>query len=69
MITKADFEAIKREVFDAIKECFKIAIANQARSGEIMVFLARGDYNHLVPKDYNPNTIDIREDFYKEADK
>jgi len=33
MITQADFEAIKQEVFDALKECFKIATKNQARPG------------------------------------
>lgn len=69
MITKADFEAIKQEVFDALKECFIRAIKNQVRPGEMMVFLARGDYNHSVAQGYNPNTIDTREDFYKEADR
>jgi len=34
-----------------------------------MVFIARGDYNHSVSKGYNPNTIDQKEDFYKEVDK
>jgi len=48
MITEAEFTAIEREVFAAIKECFSVATANQARLGEIMVFFARGNYNPSV---------------------
>lgn len=69
MMTKVDFEAIKQEVFDALKECFMRATKNQARPGEMMVFIARGDYNHSLSKEFNPNTIDQKEDFFKEADK
>ncbi len=69
MITKADFDAIKQEIFDAIKECFKTATANQARPGEMIVFIAQGDYDHSVPKGNNPNSIDQKDDFYKELDK
>ena len=68
MITKADFTAIEEEVFAAIKECFSIATANQARLGEIMAFIARGNYNPMVPNGFNPNTIDQKEDLYKEVD-
>lgn len=68
MITKEEFTAIEQEVFASIKECFSVATANQARPGELMVFIARGDYNHSVPKGFNPHTIDQKDDFYKEVD-
>lgn len=68
MITKEKFTAIEQEVFIAIKECFSVATANQARPGEIMVFFARGNYNPAVPSGFNPNTIDQREDLFKELD-
>ena len=68
MINKAEFTAIQQEVFTAIKECFKSATANQARLGEITVFIARGNYNPSVSEGFNPNTIDQKEDFYKEVD-
>jgi len=68
MITEAEFTAIEREVFAAIKECFSVATANQARLGEIMVFFARGNYNPAVSNEFNPHTIDQKEEFYKELD-
>lgn len=69
MITQTELEAIKQEVFDAVKECFITVNENQARLGEMTVFLSRGDYDRLIPPGYNPNIIDQRDDFYKEADK
>ena len=69
MITKTEFKTIKQETVDALKESFKTATTNQARPGEMIVFLAQGDHDHSVPKGYNSNSLDQKDDFYKELDR
>lgn len=69
MIDKAAFSGIDKEVFEAVQECFKTATANEARNGEMICFLAQGDYNSSLPQQYNPHCIDEKADYYKEADR
>lgn len=69
MISKEDFSVIDKEVFEAVQEAFKTATANEARPGEMIIYLAQGDYNTKLPKSNNPHVIDEKSDYFKEYDR